>query len=162
MQAGKNYVISAWIRLPAGTADAPVSMLVQRTTAGTTYYENVTAKTANENGWVKLTGEYKLLQPAERIGVYFESFNNPTLAFYMDDFRIEQASDPVPIEIEHDIPNLKDVFADHFILGSSLLVGEIEDPEGPDAQLLKKLTAVIFWGKDDLNTWLRTFPVAVD
>lgn len=138
MQVGKNYAISAWIRLPAGTADAPVSMLVQRTTEGTTYYEHVTAKTANENGWVKLSGEYKLLHPAENIAVYFESFDNPTLAFYMDDFQIDQAPDPVPIEIEQDIPSLKDVFADHFLLGSSLLVGEIEDPEGPDAQLLKK------------------------
>ncbi|WP_051250680.1 endo-1,4-beta-xylanase [Paenibacillus harenae] len=138
MKAGTNYALSAWVRLPAGTADAPVSMLVQRTTEGTTYYERVTAKTANENGWVKLSGEYKLLHPAEYIGVYFESFDNPTLDFYMDDFRIELTPDPVPIEIELDIPNLKDVFASDFLLGSSLLVNEIENPAGPDSQLLKK------------------------
>ncbi|MDQ6417849.1 endo-1,4-beta-xylanase [Paenibacillus sp. LHD-117] len=138
MQSGNNYSISAWVKLPTGTADAPVSLLVQRSTGGTTYYERVAGKTVNDDGWVKVSGEYKLDHPVEYIGVYFESFDMPTLPFLIDDFRIEQVPPPEPIEIEQDIPNLKDVFADHFILGSSLLVEEIEDLEGPDAQLLKK------------------------
>lgn len=138
MQVGHHYSLSAWVRLPEGTDDAPVSLLIQRTTDGTNHYEQVATKTVNDNGWVKLEGEYKLLQASEYVGVYLESFNAPTLSFYMDDFLMETAPEPEPIVIQPDIPNLKDVFAGQFLLGSALLVGEIEDPEGPDADLLKK------------------------
>lgn len=138
MQTGQNYALSAWVRLPAEVEDAPVSLLIQRTTEGTTYYEQVATKTANADGWVKLEGEYKLNQASENVMVYLESFDLPTLSFYVDDFLIEPAAEPEPIVIQPDIPNLKDVFADHFLFGSSLLAGEIQDAEGPDAALLKK------------------------
>ncbi|MCR2806853.1 endo-1,4-beta-xylanase [Paenibacillus sp. SCIV0701] len=138
MQTGQNYALSAWVRLPAETTDAPVSMLIQRTTDGTNHYEPVATKTVNANGWVKLEGEYKLTQASENVMVYLESFDNPELSFYVDDFLIEPAAEPEPIVIEEDIPNLKDVYKDQFLLGSSLLVNEIADPDGPDADLLKK------------------------
>ncbi|RIX59248.1 hypothetical protein D3P08_03580 [Paenibacillus nanensis] len=138
MQTGQNYALSAWVRLPAEVEDAPVSLLIQRTTEGTNYYEPVATKTVNADGWVKLEGEYKLNQASENVMVYLESFDLPTLSFYVDDFLIEPAAEPEPIVIQPDIPNLKDVFADHFLFGSSLLVGEIQDAEGPDAALLKK------------------------
>ncbi|MBD2867052.1 endo-1,4-beta-xylanase [Paenibacillus arenilitoris] len=138
MQTGQNYALSAWVRLPAGVADAPVSLLIQRTTDGANHYEQVASKTANADGWVKLAGEYKLPKASENVMVYLESFDLPALSFYVDDFLIEPAAEPEPIVIQPDIPNLKDVFAEHFLLGSSLLAGEVADPEGPDAELLKK------------------------
>lgn len=138
MQVGKTYSITAWVRLPAGSSASSVAMLVERTTDGTPYYESVTSKTATDSGWVKLSGEYTLKNPVSNAGVYFESFDNPTLSFYVDEFIIERVPDPIPIEIEQDIPSLKDVFADDFLLGSALLVNEIADSEGPDAELLKK------------------------
>ncbi|MFD1956465.1 endo-1,4-beta-xylanase [Paenibacillus thailandensis] len=138
MPSGKTYALSSWVRLPEGTPDAPVSMTIQRTAGGTTYYENVGSVTATAGGWTKLAGEYKLNGTPESIAVYFESFSNPTLVFYMDDFRMEATADEPPIEIEKDIPSLKDVFAGDFMLGSSFLVSEIADPDGPHAQLLEK------------------------
>ncbi|MCM3629843.1 endo-1,4-beta-xylanase [Paenibacillus glycanilyticus] len=51
---------------------------------------------------------------------------------------MEQLPDPEPIVIQQDIPSLKDVFADDFKLGTAVLVNEIEDANGPDAQLVKK------------------------
>ncbi|QYR20237.1 endo-1,4-beta-xylanase [Paenibacillus sp. sptzw28] len=138
MEAGKTYSISAWLRLSAGSANTSVSMTIQRTAGGSTYYEGVASGQAAAGGWVKLTGEYKLLESSEKVSVYFESFANPTLAFYVDDFLIQRSPDPVPIEIQKDIPSLKDVFAGDFKLGSAFLVSEIADPDGPDAQLLKK------------------------
>lgn len=138
MKVGKTYGITAWVKLPAGSSSAPVSMLVERTTDGTPHYEAVTSKTATDSGWVKLSGEYTLSNPVSNAGVYFESFDNPTLSFYVDDFVIERVPDPVPIEIEQDIPNLKDVFSNDFMLGTALLVNEIADPDGPDAELVKK------------------------
>ncbi|WP_127530163.1 endo-1,4-beta-xylanase [Paenibacillus kobensis] len=135
---GTTYSLSAWVRLPAGTESAPVSVVIQRTTGGTNAYEMVASAQANDTGWTKIQGQYTLKYPAENLAVYLESFNYPTLPFYVDDVRIERVPDPEPIVIRHDIPNLKDVFKDDFLLGSALLVNEIEDPNGPDAQLLKK------------------------
>lgn len=138
MEVGKSYELSAWVRLPAGTPDSSVSMLIERKTNGDMYYESVAAKTVTESGWVKLTGAYSLLHPIETLGVYFESIDNAKLEFNVDDVIIARIPDSVPIEIQKDIPSLKDVFADDFLLGTSLLVSEIEDATGPDAQLLQK------------------------
>ncbi|MDQ0115472.1 endo-1,4-beta-xylanase [Paenibacillus harenae] len=157
MQVGKTYGITAWVRLPAGSSASSVAMLVERTTDGTAYYESVTSKTATDNGWVKLSGEYTLKNPVSNAGVYFESFDNPTLSFYVDEFVIERVPDPIPIEIEQDIPNLKDVFADDFLLGAALLANEIADVEGPDAQLVKKHFNSLTAGNE--MKWDATEPV---
>ncbi len=42
------------------------------------------------------------------------------------------------VGVEQDIPSLKDVFKDDFLLGTASLVNEISDPDGPDARLIKK------------------------
>jgi endo-1,4-beta-xylanase len=138
MAEGKTYVLTAWIKLPAGSAASSVSMTVQRTTDGTTNYEGVNAGNATADGWVKLSGQYLLKQPIQSLSVYFEASANPTLDFYVDDFSIERLPDPEPIVIEQNIPSLKDVFANDFKLGTAILVNEIEDQNGPDAQLIKK------------------------
>ncbi|MDQ0114108.1 endo-1,4-beta-xylanase [Paenibacillus harenae] len=137
METGKTYTISAWLRLPAGAAESSVSMTVQRTTNGVNSYEFVQSATVTDGGWVAITGQYQLLYPAQKLVVYFESAN-PTLKFYMDDFVIQRNPEPEPIKIQNDIPSLKDVFAGDFKLGTALLVNEISNPNGPDAQLLKK------------------------
>ncbi|NIK68096.1 endo-1,4-beta-xylanase [Paenibacillus sp. BK720] len=138
MTEGKTYALAAWVKLPAGTAASSVSMTVQRTTDGTTNYEGVASGNVTADGWVKLSGQYQLKQPIQSLSVYFEASSSPTLDFYVDDFSIEQLPDPEPIVIQQDIPSLKDVFADDFKLGAAVLVNEIEDPSGPDAQLIKK------------------------
>ena len=138
MQTGKTYEISAWLRLPAGMPASSVSMTVQRTTDGSDAYEFVAAAAVTDAGWVQLTGQYQLLYPAEKLAVYFEAPDNPTSDFYVDDFLIERNPDPEPIEIQPDIPALKDTFAGDFKLGTALLANEIADPDGPDAQLIKK------------------------
>lgn len=135
---GKTYTLSAWLRLPANAPDASISMTVQRTTDGSDSYEGVASAKVTAGAWVKVTGQYPLVHPAEKLAVYFESSENPALDFYLDDVQIERQADPVPLEIQRDIPSLKDVFAGSFKLGAAVLVNEIADPDGPDAQLLEK------------------------
>ncbi|MGN7357206.1 endo-1,4-beta-xylanase [Paenibacillus sp. SAF-054] len=138
MEKGKTYQLSAWIKLPAGTPSSPVSIVVQRTTDGANAYELVKTVQASDSGWVKLSGEYTLQQPIEGLAVYIESFDVPTLDYYVDDVVMERAPDPVPIEIQKDIPSLKDVFAGQFKLGTAVLVNEIQNPNSPDAELVRK------------------------
>ncbi|HLU21564.1 MAG TPA: endo-1,4-beta-xylanase, partial [Bacillaceae bacterium] len=138
MEVGKTYSLSAWARLPEGMPSSGVSVLIERHTDGTAHYEHVNGKTASDDTWVLISGEYTLKHPVERISVYFEAFDEPELEFYLDDIVIQEVPAPEPIVIEDDIPSLKDVFADHFKLGAAILSNEVEDPNGPDAQLLKK------------------------
>ncbi|PWW06249.1 GH35 family endo-1,4-beta-xylanase [Paenibacillus cellulosilyticus] len=138
IQEGKTYAMSAWVRLPEGTANTPVSIVVQRTTGGTNSYEMVKSTQANANGWVQIKGQYTVANPIGYLGVYLESFDYPTLSFYVDDFSIEKVPDVVPITIQQDIPNLKDSFTDDFKLGTAIVAEEISDLNGPGAQLIKK------------------------
>ncbi|WP_372662530.1 endo-1,4-beta-xylanase [Cohnella sp.] len=138
MEKGTTYMLTAWLKLPAGIPDSSVSMTVHRTTKGKDTYEFVASDTITAGKWVKLTAKYEVLFEVEKLAVYFESSANPTLDFYVDDFQIERNQEPQKIEVQQDIPALKDVFKDDFMLGSALLVNEIYDPDGPDAQLLKK------------------------
>ncbi|TFE27507.1 endo-1,4-beta-xylanase [Cohnella luojiensis] len=138
MEKGKTYTLAAWIKLPAGMPDSSVAMTIQRTTNGKDTYEFVTSDTVTAGEWVKLTAKYELLFEAEKLSVYFESNANPTLDFYVDDFQIARNQEPEKIEVQQDIPALKNIYNDDFKLGTALLVNEIYDPNGPDAQLIKK------------------------
>ena len=138
VEKGKGFTLSAWVKLPAGTPEAPVAITVQRTTNGEDSYEFITSETANDNEWVKLSGRYELLESFEKMEVYLESGDNPTLEFYVDDITIERNTETGPASVQKEIPALKDIFSDDFKLGSSLLVSEIMDPNGSDAELLKK------------------------
>lgn len=138
MEDGQTYTISAWLKLPKGTADTKVSMTIQRTTDGQNHYENIGADTVKAGQWVKLEGEYKLIYPSEQLAVYFESADGPTLSFYVDDFLLQKNVDLGPITIEDDIASLKDVFADYFPIGTAFSNSEIVDLDGPDADLMKK------------------------
>lgn len=151
MEQGKTYRLSAWVRLPEGAAASTVSILIQRTTGGETFYERVAGSTARADRWVKVSGDYSLENPFESIAVYLEAFDAPTLDFYMDDVVVERIEGPppvIPIVIQEDIPSLKDVFANYFRFGAALLVNEIEDADGPDAKLLKKHFNVLTAGNE--------------
>lgn len=138
VEKGKSFTLSAWVKLPAGTPEAPVAITVQRTTNGEDSYEFITSETASDNEWVKLSGRYELLESFEKLEIYLESGDHPTLEFYVDDITIERNTEIGPASVQKELPALKDIFADDFMLGSSLLVSEIMDPNSPDAELLKK------------------------
>lgn len=147
---GEIFTLSAWVKLPTGTPEAPIAIKVKRTTNGKESLEFITSETARDSDWVKLSGRYELLHSFEKLEIYLESGNNPTLEFYVDDIAVERAdskeskeqkepkAETGPASVQLDIPALKSVFADDFKLGSSLLVNEIMDLQGPDATLLKK------------------------
>lgn len=138
VEKGTSFTLSAWVKLPAGTPEAPVAITVQRTTNGEDSYEFIASETASDNEWVKLSGRYELFESFEKLEIYLESGDHPTLEFYVDDIMIERNTEIGPASVQKELPALKDIFADDFMLGSSLLVSEIMDPNSPDAELLKK------------------------
>jgi endo-1,4-beta-xylanase len=99
---GATYQLTVWARLLATTPATPatqVAMTVQRTAGGVTNYDGVTSATANDSGWVKLSGLYSFAGPApSALTLYVESAS-ATASYYIDDFTVELisgASGPPP------------------------------------------------------------------
>lgn len=136
MEVGQTYLFIGWVKLPAGTSNTNIYMSLQRTLPSTIHYDNLTFGAVTANGWVKLQAQYKLLEPADQLSIYFEVQGSATASFYVDDFRLEKLPDQGPIVIEETIPALKDVFAGKFLIGSAFTNSELLT--APDRQLLTK------------------------
>ncbi|WP_233261800.1 endo-1,4-beta-xylanase [Vitiosangium sp. GDMCC 1.1324] len=125
MEPGQTYVFSGWIKLPQGVSNTTVYMTMQRKVPSTTYYEQLYFDTATSSNWVNFKAQYKLLEAADNLSIYFEAPNNSTLVLQLDDFRLEKLPDLGPIVIEENIPSLKDVFANDFLLGTAFTNDEL-------------------------------------
>ncbi|MDC0708903.1 endo-1,4-beta-xylanase [Stigmatella sp. ncwal1] len=125
LEPGQTYVFSGWIKLPPGVSNTTVYMTMQRKVPSTTYYERLYFDTATSSNWVNFKAQYKLLEAADNLSVYFEASNNATLVLHLDDFRLEKLPDLGPIVIEDQIPSLKDVFASDFLLGTAFSNDEL-------------------------------------
>ncbi|MEK4526229.1 MULTISPECIES: endo-1,4-beta-xylanase [Paenibacillus] len=136
LEVGQTYVFTGWVKLPAGASSTNLNMSLQRTLPDTTHYENLTFGTASAGGWTKLTAQFKMLEPANQLSVYFEVPDRATASFYVDDFRLEKLPDLGPIVIEEDIPSLQDAFAGKFRIGTAFTNNELLTE--PDKQLLTK------------------------
>ncbi|MEO3946010.1 endo-1,4-beta-xylanase [Gorillibacterium sp. CAU 1737] len=154
MTVGQTYVFSGWVKLPAGSSSATVYMTMQRTSADGAHYEQLVSASANANGWVQLSSEYKLKEAATNLSVYFEIPGSATQSLYLDDFRMEQKPDLGPIVIEPNIPSLKDVFAADFPIGAAFENFEISSV--PDRDLLNKHFATLTPG--NVLKWDSTEP----
>ncbi|OJH39931.1 endo-1,4-beta-xylanase [Cystobacter ferrugineus] len=125
MEPGQTYVFTGWIKLAPASPNTTVSMTMQRRTPSSTSYERMYFDTATSNGWVRFQAQYKLLEAADNLSVYFEAPDNLALVFYIDDFRLEKLPDLGPIVIEEGIPSLKDVFAQDFLVGTAFSNSEL-------------------------------------
>ncbi len=139
LEKGRSYTISAWLRLPEGAPSTAISMSVQQSTYGKdNEYKALTSQTISADKWTELKADYVLTDSLDSAALYFEAGSSASASFYLDDVVIQPTPVKEPISIQKDIPSLKDVYAKDFKIGSALLVSEIADPNGPDAQLLEK------------------------
>ncbi len=101
-------------------------------------YMNIKTAPVTKGQWTLLQGEYTVPTDAENVHIYVETeFKSSPSAqdlmdFYIDDFKAVPADLP---EIEKDIPSLKDVFADYFLVGCSSTAAEIGPSPAKDLVL---------------------------
>lgn len=90
---GATYQVSGWVRLVSGSAPTDLRFTLERTTAGSTSFSQITSsQIASDAGWIQLQGT--LTVPAgdhSTLLLYLES-NNPTLSYYLDDFSLTALS----------------------------------------------------------------------
>lgn len=117
MANGSRYRISLWARLVAGQPSSNLRVTLLRTLAGTTTFHNVVpATTVTADGWVQLTANYNYGFSHDSLSFYVESAGG-TSSFYIDDFELTLLP---PLQIQTDIPSLRDVMAPHFKMGAAI------------------------------------------
>jgi uncharacterized repeat protein (TIGR02543 family) len=118
VNAGVAYEFTAWVRLRT-PASAQITMTVQ---VGPSSFSNLTTVSATNGGWVRLTGN-RIFSAADLSGdviIFFESRNNATAEYFLDDFTITAAATP---EWDFSLPSLKDAYAGAFKIGNIMSPG---------------------------------------
>ncbi|GEL95532.1 hypothetical protein CCO02nite_21900 [Cellulomonas composti] len=92
LEAGKEYQVSAWVKLPTGTAGASAIKItaVTSTGDGDSYNAVTTSPSATADGWVELTGTYTPAADLTKLVFYFEAADIDTThpSFLVDDVLI--------------------------------------------------------------------------
>jgi glucuronoarabinoxylan endo-1,4-beta-xylanase len=91
VEVGKTYLISAWVRLENKASDT-VKITVKRADKAGDHYEQAAAGTANNTGWVQITGQYKVTADGKLTGleVYAEG-PAAGVNFYVDSVSVKEA-----------------------------------------------------------------------
>lgn len=109
-------------------------------------YMNIKTASVPKGQWTLLQGEYTVPIDATDVSIYVETefktspSNQDLMDFYVDDFKATPATLP---EIEKDIPSLKDVFSNYFLVGGATTVSELGPTPAKDL-ILKHYNCLTF------------------
>ncbi|WP_170885472.1 endo-1,4-beta-xylanase [Bacillus alkalicellulosilyticus] len=130
---GSEYEISVWVKMKSPET-SNVQLKVQMGSGDNASYPEITNATVTADEWVNLKGTYTFRSSGGgNISVYLET-PSANESFYIDDFSFVKL-DSAPVGIQPDLPSIKDVYADHFLIGSA---ANMSDFEGVNLELLSK------------------------
>ncbi|MCW6008460.1 endo-1,4-beta-xylanase [Micromonospora sp. CPCC 205371] len=116
MGLGKKYSFSVWVKLAPGQSPTNLRLSLERRAGGTpTYQQLAGADGVTAEGWRQISVNYTLAHEVDFLTLYLESTSGAA-SFYLDDFEMKYLA---PKPIQTDIPSLKDVYADDFLLGTA-------------------------------------------
>ena len=129
-EVGVTYEVEAWLRLAPGQDPADLRVSVQRDAGGSTTYSTVLTATVTADEWVRVSGSYTETSASDAVTLYVESVD-ALVDFRLDDVTLTAVQPP---EIE-DLPPLRDVLAEDFVVGAAV---EVPDLVGPSGELLSR------------------------
>ena len=157
---GDVYSMSAWIYFKDGPATGAFTFSIERSFKDASKehtYQNVTSFQAKKGEWTEIKTEYTIsADPTQAsIWVYFELpykednlvTANDKIDFWLDDIKfikLDPASRP---KAEVNIPNLAEVWAAHFDIGTAVSRDDV-DFSSQTAQLLMKHFTVLVAGNE--------------
>ncbi|MBQ8297602.1 MAG: endo-1,4-beta-xylanase, partial [Ruminococcus sp.] len=133
MNPGGFYKMSGWVKYTgeewSDTQTLTMNMQFQQN--GKECYVEVGRVTAVKGEWAYIEANYTIPADAANFVVYFQTAYKPDaqvveqdlMDFYIDDVKAEPL--PAP-EAQMDIPSLKDVYSDYFILGGSCSKADLD------------------------------------
>lgn len=146
MAKNHEYELSAWVKMAPGQAPTTLRISVQYADSG---FANVSQNaTVTDQEWVRLTGKYTLTTTPSVLNAYIETANNDggSRTFYLDDFTLKYLG-PVAVAppIQENLPNLKDVYKDDFLIGNIVNPSTFDETR---LKLLKKHHNVVTFEND--------------
>ncbi|SDC30315.1 endo-1,4-beta-xylanase [Pelagirhabdus alkalitolerans] len=130
---GSEYEVSVWVKMDE-PASANVQLKAQIGSGDGASYPDIASATVTDGEWVHLEGTYTFNSSGGgNLAVYLET-DNPNESFYIDDFSLVKL-DTAPTEIQHDLPSLKEIYEDDFLIGNAV---NLPDFEGVRSELLDK------------------------
>lgn len=127
---GGKYTFEAWVKYDAadeGTEQFVLALQYDAESESSTQYKWITNADVKNGEWTKLQGEYTLPKDFTDISLYIQ-VNGSTIDFYADDITM-QGEPERDIEIQKDIPSLKDVYSDYFKFGTAIASNHLNDLE---------------------------------
>jgi len=125
--AGGKYKFDGWVKYDKSEkATEKFILTLQIETDDGTQYNWVANNDFASGKWNYLSGEYTLPSKFNKVYLYIQT-QESTIDFYIDDITMESLDNitvenlkaPV-IEVQKDIPSLKDVYAENFKIGAAL------------------------------------------
>lgn len=149
LQQGVTYTITAWVKektAPGTKTPSTVTLSMEKTpTGGTQAWDNIASAKISDTSWTKISGTYSIDSPMDELLLYVES-SNATENYYIDNVSIQSAQPVKTLPLQTDIPSLKNVYKNDFLVGSEAQAFEVADPE--HAQLLKQQFDTIVPGNE--------------
>jgi endo-1,4-beta-xylanase len=155
--SGGRYRVSAWVRYPQGPDKQTFQLSVElgyKDPDAAHVYKNLAAVTVARGEWALITFDYPVPQD-ENLALAEVYWETPYKAdsqvgpddrvdFDLDDVSVEALPDAV-VQVQDDIPRLRDVLAGVLPLGAAV-TPEMVDPSDPHFRLLTKHYGVIVAG----------------
>lgn len=140
LRPGKSYEFSMYVRLKEKPeSDKSLQMTVYKKSGSESWnaIDKVNIEADQWQQWHLLKGTFQYSDQPSEINLFVETpyiteETVDTLSFYVDDVRIEPV---LELSIEQDIPGLKEVYADDFLIGAAAYSWQMEGAYG---ELLKK------------------------
>ncbi len=135
LEQGGYYKFSAWVRYTGEewSDTHKFQLYLQYNQNGKENYATLASSTATKGEWTKIECKYMIPNDATNLNVYIQTGYVPDaqvgaedlMDFYIDDVSAERLPEPTA---QLDIPSLKDVYKDYFILGGSCSKADIDLP----------------------------------
>lgn len=123
---GYEYKVSAWIKL-IEPESSQIQLSTQIANGSAANYVSLSAKTIHtSDDWVLFEGTYRYTNAGdEYLTIYVESANNATASFYIDDISFTPTGGG-PVDIQKDLPPLKDAYEDYFLIGNGITAEDLQ------------------------------------
>ena len=138
VKKNNTYTIGAWVKYTNGvdTEQLTLSLQLDTSDGAPTQYNWICNNDSVKKGeWTYLSGDITLPNNTKQAILYIEA-SNADLDFYVDDASIsgdfspaEEEIPPTDIQIQQDIPSLKEVYEDYFKFGAAVAPHNLNDLE---------------------------------
>jgi endo-1,4-beta-xylanase len=140
---GKTYSYSLWVYYSGGGGKMNFDLTATYSLNGIAEYPAFATQSVTQGVWTQISGNFTIPKGATTTAIYVgpsPSEANANLSYYIDDFALDVAT----FNIQDDIPNLKDVFAQYgFKLGSAMMSSEVSSQYNQEL-FLKHFNSITF------------------